>query len=137
MSTQAFVNGPRRGYINITLGVIYEENCTMGKEWPKEETQQLEKLFGTMPTEQLAKQLGRSEPSLHSKAYTMGLNRQTQYNPWSVEEMRQLEDMFPTTSTNDLAKFFGRSVNSVRQKAFRMELKKSKEHLKSIGLARL
>ena len=109
----------------------------MEKKWSKEETQQFEKLFGTMPTEQLAKQLGRSASSLSCKAYRMRLYDQTQYNTWLVEEIRQLEDIFPTTSTNDLAKFFGRSVNSVRQKAFRLELKKSKEHLKSIGLARL
>ena len=109
----------------------------MVKEWSKEETQQLEKLFGTIPTEQLAKQLGRSEPSLRCKAYRMGLYLQAQYNPWSAEEIKQLKEIFPTTSINDLAKFFGRSVNSVRQKAFRLELKKSKEYLKSIGLARL
>ena len=109
----------------------------MEKKWSKEETKRFEKLFGTIPVEQLAKQLGRSEPSIRSKAYAMGLNGQIQYDPWSVEEIRQLEDMFPTTSTNDLAKFFGRSVNSVRQKAFRLELKKSKKDLMSIGLARL
>ena len=98
----------------------------MAKEWSKEETQQLEKLFGTIPTEQLAKQLGRSASSLSCKAYRMRLNDQIHYDTWSVEEIRQLKEMFPTTPTNKLAEYFNRSVNSVRQKVFRLELKKSK-----------
>ena len=107
----------------------------MKKEWSKEETQKLEKLFGSIPTEQLAKQFGKSAQSLRCKANRLGLKGYIQYAPWSAEEIKQLKEMFPTTSQKELAKFFGRSVNSVRQKTARLELKKSKKYLKSIGLA--
>ena len=107
----------------------------MKKEWSKEETQKLEKLFGSIPTEQLVKQFGKSAQSLRCKANRLGLKGYIQYAPWSAEEIEQLKNMFPTTSTEELAKLFNRTVNSVRQKAFRLKLKKSKKYLKSIGLA--
>ena len=106
----------------------------MIKEWSKEETEQLGKLFTETPVEKLAKQFCRSIPSINCKAYRMGFKTK-RYLGWSPKEIERLREEFPSKTTRQLAEEFGRSINSVRQKAFRLELKKAKEHLKAIGLA--
>ena len=106
----------------------------MIKEWTEQEVEQLRSRFNDTSVDELAREFGRSAPSVICKAYRLGITTQ-KYSGWSSEEIEQLKQQFPVKTTKLLASELGRSINSVRQKAFRLRIKKKYEYLKSIGLA--
>lgn len=110
------------------------KDFVMIKEWTEQEVEQLKNKFNNTPIEELAREFGRSAPSVICKAYRLGITTQ-KYSGWSPEEIEKLKQQFPIKTTKLLANELGRSINSVRQKAFRLRIKKKYEYLKSIGLA--
>ncbi len=54
---------------------------------------------------------------------------------WTKAEITLLKKMFPNNVTAKVAAKLGRPIDNVKKKAYRMGLKKTKKHLKSIGLA--
>ena len=54
---------------------------------------------------------------------------------WTKAEVTLLKKMFPNNVTAKVAAKLGRPIDNVKKKAYRMGLKKTKKHLKSIGLA--
>jgi hypothetical protein len=55
---------------------------------------------------------------------------------FSKNEVLILKKMFRSTSTNEVAAKLGRKVKSVQAKASQLGLKKTKKHLKSMGLVK-
>ena len=58
----------------------------------------------------------------------------TDMRSWSNSEIIFLKEKFPTMDTVYIAKEMGRTVSSIQAKAFKLWLKKTKKHLKLIGL---
>ncbi len=54
---------------------------------------------------------------------------------WTKAEVTLLKKMFPNNVTTKVAAKLGRPVGNVKNKAYNIGLKKTKKHLKSIGLA--
>ncbi len=54
---------------------------------------------------------------------------------WTQAEVTLLKKMFPNNVTAKVAAKLGRPIDNVKKKAYGMGLKKTKKHLKSIGLA--
>ena len=54
---------------------------------------------------------------------------------WTKAEITLLKKMFPNTVTATVAAKLGRPVENVKKKAYSMGLKKTKKHLKTLGLA--
>ncbi|MBW8039225.1 MAG: hypothetical protein FVQ85_04425 [Planctomycetes bacterium] len=54
---------------------------------------------------------------------------------WTKAEVTLLKKMFPNNVTTKVAAKLGRPVDNVKKKAYKMGLKKTKKHLKTLGLA--
>jgi len=61
-------------------------------------------------------------------------DRNTDRKSWSDSEIDFLKEKFPTMDTVYIAKEMGRTVSSIQAKAIKLGLKKTKKHLKFIGL---
>ena len=101
--------------------------------WMDDEIRILKKLGVKVRPEEIAGQLGRSVAAVRNKIYRMGFNT-NKYKSWTEKEVKRLKEEFANKTTRQMAKQLGRSINSVREKGQRMGLKKSKKHLKAIGL---
>ncbi|MDD5457985.1 MAG: hypothetical protein PHF37_01130 [Phycisphaerae bacterium] len=55
---------------------------------------------------------------------------------WNKDEIKYLKKVFKNTTTSDVAAVLNRKPQAVTSKAFQLMLKKSKKHLKNIGLAK-
>ncbi|MFH0981906.1 MAG: hypothetical protein V2A79_10235 [Planctomycetota bacterium] len=55
---------------------------------------------------------------------------------WTKEELRTLKRMFPHNTTWEVAYELNRAMEAVKKKASRLGLKKSRRHLKGLGLQR-
>jgi len=53
---------------------------------------------------------------------------------WSANDIKRLRKFYRNMTTVQVAKKLGRTVTSVQAKAFALGLRKTKKHLKSMGL---
>lgn len=99
--------------------------------WTKDETEYLRKSFKSTPPEVLAKVLGRSESSIKSKAYCMGLKVQSGQHRggsgWSKQDDTFLIDNYDNMSVDDIAAKLNRSSGAVRMRAYSLGLTKGQQ----------
>ena len=83
--------------------------------WDKDETSFLEKNYGSMHADELAKALGRSPMAVKIKMCRMGL-RVSNKKPWTAAEERYLERNADKMMAKHIALYLGRSTSSVLSK---------------------
>jgi hypothetical protein len=93
--------------------------------WSDDEIELLKKLYAEKPTEELAKQLGRSLPAVKRRANMLGLKRKSYLQKlWTPEEVALLKELYPECPFGEIAKRLGRTVASVKQRAHTLGLKR-------------
>jgi len=93
--------------------------------WSDDEIQLLKKQYAEKPTEELAKQLGRSLPAVRYRAHMLGLKRKIQYEGrWTPEDMALLKELYPECTVGEIAKRLGRTVNTVANRAHQLGIKR-------------
>ena len=87
------------------------------KKWSKKEEKLLRKMIKNGKyTEEIAKELNRTTPSVYKKIDLLGLTRK-EYNTWSPEETRRLKSLVDRGYTDkEIARIMGRTSGSIRGK---------------------
>jgi len=104
------------------------------KPWSKKDIEKLKRLYPNLPTDEVAKILGRTVKAVKHKAYALGIKKQRDYfvrngkkinrKRWTDEEIKILRELYPKESAKSIAKKLGRPVNSIWIKAERLGLTK-------------
>ena len=93
--------------------------------WSDDDIELLKKFYAEKPTEELAKQLGRSLPAVRYRAYRLGLKRKIQYEGrWTPEDIALLKELYPECPIPEIAKKLGRTVNAVKNRAHQLGIKR-------------
>ena len=104
---------------NINKNVNTNNNVNTNRRWkPWEpwEDEFMRSWYGKMPREKIARHLGRTVPSLNSRALKLGL-RNKKPPRWTPEEEEFLRKNWRRMSISKIAKALGRSWHSIEVKA--------------------
>ena len=95
------------------------------RKWTAKEVALLKKLYAEEPTEELAKQLGRSLPAVKRRANMLGLKRKSYLQKlWKPEDIALLKELYPEGPFGEIAQRLGRPVASVKAQAYLLGLKR-------------
>ncbi|MHC4378418.1 MAG: SANT/Myb-like DNA-binding domain-containing protein [Planctomycetota bacterium] len=83
--------------------------------WSPEELQRLEELYGRRDDAAIARELGRTVPSVRAQAQKLFGDRQRS-GPWTPEETERLKDYIGASSTDVIARIFGRHPREVSER---------------------
>jgi len=102
-----------------------KEERNLPRPWSDDEIELLKKLYAEKPTEELAKQLGRSLPAVRCRAYMLGLKRKIQYEGcWTPEDTALLKELYPECPIPEIVKRLGRTVAAITCRAHYLGLKR-------------
>lgn len=94
----------------------------MAKIWAREEISYLQENFPICEDlNNVAEKLGRSLDSVKSKAYKLGLKRET-VNLWSSSEDQTLADMYKQFSVQEIAKVLDRTPRAIQHRISHLKL---------------
>jgi len=106
-----------------------------GCKWTDDEIKLLKKLYAEKPTEELAKQLGRSLPALRQRAHMLGFKSKSYLEKfWTAEDIALLKELYPECPIPEIAKRLGKSVATVKHQASSLGLKR-KSYLEKLWTA--
>jgi hypothetical protein len=97
------------------------------RPWSADEIERLRELYPSHPQKAVAEMLGRSRPSVASKAKSLGLGDRRR---WLPEELARVRELYPNHPTKAIAEELGRSELSVYQAAGKMGLAKDRQFVK-------
>jgi hypothetical protein len=100
-----------------------------GKAWLRREEARLRKLYPNTPTPDIALRLGRSLPSVKSRAKVLRLRKNRNYHLWTAADEKVLRREYPHRPTARIAKKLGTTVLSTYQRANLIGLKKTPEFM--------
>lgn len=83
--------------------------------WSPDELQRLEELYGRRDDAAIARELGRTVPSVRSQAQKLFGDRQRS-GPWTPEETERLKDYIGASSPDVIARIFGRLPSEVSER---------------------
>ena len=83
--------------------------------WSPDELQRLEELYGRRDDAAIARELGRTVPSVRAQAQKLFGDRQRS-DPWTPEETERLKDYIGASSTDVIARIFGRHPREVSER---------------------
>lgn len=93
-----------------------------GARWTGAEDEQLRKCYGTVSNWDLARAMGRTLSSLHGRAHSLELTKQTirrPSRPWLPDDERYVLENYGRVPVESIAKQLNRSRASIRQRAAR------------------
>jgi DNA-binding CsgD family transcriptional regulator len=91
--------------------------------WKYEEIKYIEESYGTKPTKEIARILGRSVGSVRYKAHYIRNGKGTTVPYWSEAEIKYLEDNYGEKPAEEIAAKLNKDVRAVVAKANRMGMK--------------
>jgi hypothetical protein len=105
------------------------------KPWPAKDIAELRRLYPTMDTRALARQMQRSYESVKSKASVLGLLKGR--HVWTAAEIRAIKKRYPHENTKLIAADLGIELGMVFRKAKRLGLAKTPAYMASPAACRL
>lgn len=101
--------------------------------WTKKDESTLRHLWPENSAADIAKQLGRTEVAIRSRAKKLGIKKRQRRNEWTPEDKRKLAILYPDTPMPALMREFGCSRSSIYKQAVKLGVKRSKEYLLNSG----
>lgn len=98
------------------------------RAWTRKEEQILKKEFNMNSVKSLAKQLGRTENAVKTRAYTLGLITSEENRPrtrWTQEEIEYIKKNVSSKTYEEIGEHLGRSSAAIASKASSLRISKS------------
>lgn len=113
---------------NTKEAVKKEASNKRYKAWTKKEEQIVKEEFNSTSIKQLAKQLGRTENAIKTRAYTLGLIISEENRPrtkWTQEEIDYIKKNVKNKTYEEIGEYLGRSSAAIASKASSLKISKS------------
>ena len=100
-----------------------KSNISYSRTWKLEDEKIIRKHYPTMPTQEVAKMVGRSVSAVHHRAAYLCVTKCT---TWTPEQNAELVRLYPHTSFEIIAEKLGRSLSSIIRQIKKLNLRKNK-----------